>query len=604
MRGRLRPAPTDRGARYSRFIPPAPRPAVAFALQLIAAVVLGLLAFAGDPPLLLLAGILGVFFAPALLASLLTSPFARALGGRISLRRSALLALISEGLAFPFLLVWRILVSALPGIGLPEVEWMILVGLSAGLWFRHLSLFGVSRPHHGLSLPPGLLQPVFALLFLFALVPPDAALIAGTVALLSLGFLCSVELLAISDRPIRREFGFSGVGLLRPLMEHVSMRDPWATRQLENFFGQKAILADLKVTLLALTAGDRRLATIALPTVHPGPFAAVGASDLPRKIATALGESAGMVFVPHTPCNHDLDLPGEAEVDRIRLALQELSGRLAPVERMRASPLLSPSPTSLVRAQVLGDAVLALITQAPAASDDIDYAIIAPFYGRSYAGERPVVAFIDCHNSYENDTGDITFGSPVHGQLVRELPAAIEAALGAARPGPVRAGVAARTGYSVALHGIGPEGIRALVLEAAGTRTAYVLIDGNNLLVGLRQQILDALRDRVTAAEVMTTDNHVVHEVDGSVNILGERYPAGDLIHDILGVVDAALRELVPVTVSAGSTEVPSVRVLGPGYTARLLTSLGDTISVFANAAALTFSLLVASSLLVVALLV
>jgi putative membrane protein len=245
---------------------------------------------------------------------------------------------------------------------------------------------------------------------------------------------------------------------------------------------------------------------------------------------------------------------------------------------------------------VLGEAVLAVISQAPAATDDIDYAIVDPFYGREFAGERPVLAFVDAHNSYDNDTGDITYGSPVHRRLARDLEEAVAAALAAARPGPIRIGTAVRGGYSVAAHGIGSQGIRVLAVEAAGARTAYVLIDANNLLVGFRRQILDALADRVDAAEVMTTDNHVVHEVDGHVNALGERYPADRLLEDIRWTVDRALAELTAVAVAAGAAPVPAVRVLGPGYTTRLLTSLHDTLDIFRSALLISFLLMVTAS--------
>jgi len=44
---------------------------------------------------------------------------------------------------------------------------------------------------------------------------------------------------------------------------------------------------------------------------------------------------------------------------------------------------------------------------------------------------------------------------------------------------------------------------------------------------------------------------------------------------------------------------VPSVKVLGPGLTARLLTSLGDTLAMFANMFPATLLLLLTSSLVV-----
>ncbi len=596
--GPLRPVPPPANRRFSRLLPAAPRiPAAILYVALLAGVAGGVvLVPEGGAAALVDATLL--FLVPALAAALLTGPVARALGGKISLRRSFLLALVTLALEIPFLLLARALallgVGSLGG-GVAPAMAVLLVAQAPALWLRQIGLYGMSNPRHARTLPAAILQPGLSLGILFLLVRPSLAEGVAAGLVLGIGFLTAAELLREADRPLRREFGV-GVGLLRPLLEHIGSRDPAGTRQLEEFFRNRSVESDLRVTLVQFRDGASVRATVALASVHPGPFAAVGGSDLPRKLAEYLGPAAGTVFVPHTPCTHDLDLPGEAELDRVRTVLGDLAGRLRPAARPRASPLLEPRPGSLVRAQVLGEAVLAVISQAPAATDDIDYAIVDPFYGREFAGERPVLAFVDAHNSYDNDTGDITYGSPVHRRLARDLEEAVAAALAAARPGPIRIGTAVRGGYSVAAHGIGSQGIRVLAVEAAGARTAYVLIDANNLLVGFRRQILDALADRVDAAEVMTTDNHVVHEVDGHVNALGERYPADRLLEDIRWTVDRALAELTAVSVAAGAAPVPAVRVLGPGYTTRLLTSLRDTLDIFRSALLISFLLMVTAS--------
>jgi putative membrane protein len=594
--------PPSRAGRFRRWFPPAPRPPLGVGLIAAIAAVLTLFAVGPSSPALFAQYFLAAFFLPALLSALATVPFSTAVGGRFTLPRALLLAILSLALVFPFVFVWWV-VHFFVAVGpLPTVARVIVLAQGPVLWFRELSLYGLSRPSHFRVLPAALLQPVFALVGLFFVAVPSVgeALAAGIVLLLA--FLCAALLLQAADRPLRREFQVSGVALIRPLMDHVATRDPNATRQLEAFFGQHAVEADVRVTMLAFRDGDRTRATVALPTVHPGPFAAVGASDLPRKIDETLGAAAGTVFVPHTPCNHDLDLPDEAELDRIRSALRKVTGELVPSAHDRVSPLVSPRAGSLARAQILGDSVIVLISQAPAPSDDIDYAIIDPLYDRSFGGERLTPAFIDAHNSYEGDAGDLTYGSPAHRQLVRDIEAAIAGAQAAARAGPLRVGTAVRTGYSVGTHGIGAEGIRALVVEGAGSTTAYVLIDGNNLLTGLRQRLLDALVGLVDAAEVMTTDNHVVHEVDGSVNAVGERFEAGALAAEVRAVVTEARAGLGPARTYSGRVDVPSVRVLGPGWTARLLTSLGDTVSVFGPSAVTTFLLMVTSSVIVVAL--
>lgn len=598
------PAETPGRPRFTRLVPAAPRSATALLYLVLLSAVLGLLAFASAPLLPAASDAVLVFLVPALAAALLTGPVAAALGGRFSLRRSFLLAVAALLLELPILLVGRLfaLLGVLALGGAAPAVGLLLVAQAPVLWIRQIGLIGMSNPRHGRTLPAALLQPGLAVGLLFLLVPPGVTEAIAAGAVLLVAFLAAAELLREADRPLKREFG-EGVGLLRPLLEHIGARDPAATRQLEAFFRRRSIEVDLRITLVQFRDGGTNRATLALATVHPGPFAALGGSDLPRKLAESLGPTAGTVFVPHTPCTHDLDLPGEAELDRVRSAFAALVGHLSPPVRDRASPLLAARPGALVRAQLLGDTMMLVISQAPAASDDIDYAIIDPFYGREFAGERPTLAFIDAHNSYDNDTGDITYGSPVHRELVRDLEAAVAAALAAARPGPIRVGSSVRSGYSIALHGIGSQGIRVLVVEAAGTRTAYILIDANNLVVGFRQKILDSVADRVGAAEVLTTDNHVVHEVDGRVNVLGERYPAERLIEDIGWTLDRALADLTPVSVASGSAPVPAVRVLGPGYTARLLTSLRDTIDIFRSAILISFLLMMTVSAALVALL-
>ena len=64
-------------------------------------------------------------------------------------------------------------------------------------------------------------------------------------------------------------------------------------------------------------------------------------------------------------------------------------------------------------------------------------------------------------------------------------------------------------------QGFGDLGIQVLVVEVAGQRTAYVLIDGNNMAEGVRDTLLDSILTITDNAEVMTTDSHVVNTITG-----------------------------------------------------------------------------------------
>ena len=575
----------------------APSPPVTYGLILVASAALAALLWLPDVPRFA-EGFLLVGVLPALVASAVTTPLCSLLGGKFEFHRSVFLALTVLLVLLPLAGLWRLALAIDPSV-VPGLTYLGIFLAGPALWFRHASLYGVSRPSHARMLVPSLLQPILYLAGFFVLVTPTLTLVGEAASFLVLGFVLAVALIRASDRPIRREFGSSGVSLIRPLLDHVGRRDPEATRALEAFFLKDAIPGDVTARVLAFSRGGSVKATVALPTVHPGPFAALGASDLPRKLSEKLGPSAGTVFVPHTPCDHDLDLPSDEEVDRVASATRELLSSLSPPGTARVSPLVSPYPGSFARAQLLGDVALVLVTQAPQPTDDIAFSVADRIVREVALEGGPRVLLVDAHNSYIEGKGDILYGTAAAEKLIADTKAAIRAAVAAASEGTVEVGTAVRQGYSIGRDGIGPEGIRALVIRAGGKTAGYVLIDGNNLIVGDRDPIVRSLLERVDAAEVLTTDNHVVHEVDGGINPLGERYAVAALARESRATLEKACQDLGPVSVHFGEKNVLGVKVLGPGYTARLLTSLGDTLAMFTYMFVSTLLLLVTSSLVI-----
>ena len=281
---------------------------------------------------------------PAFVAALATPPLAAATGGRFRLRRSMLLAFTAGLVMVPLVLLVRF-EALVPGGPVIPVVATLLAGQAFVLWLRHMTLFGVSNPSHAGSIAPSLVQPVVAIALVLWVYGGSVRWAAVAAVFLVVGFLAAALLLRAADRPIRREFGVSGVSLLRPVFDHIGLRDPVATASLEQFFHRSAIPADLKVTVVAFRSEGQTTATIALPTVHPGPFAALGSSDLPRKLAERLGAPAGIVLVPHTPCNHDLDLPSGAEVDQVGAAAEKLLRELQYSSPARSSGLVAPRRT-------------------------------------------------------------------------------------------------------------------------------------------------------------------------------------------------------------------------------------------------------------------
>ncbi|HEV2231121.1 MAG TPA: DUF2070 family protein, partial [Thermoplasmata archaeon] len=427
-----------------------------------AVVLAGLFGLPGDSPVPFLAGLALVFLLPGLIAGVATGPLAGVLGGRFGLKRSLFLSVTAGAIPIPLALVWRIAAAAVP-TGLPQVAAVLLFLQAPVLWLREMSLFGVSNPSHARTLPAALLAPVLSILGTFAIFPPTSSLVLESVLFLLVGFLASALLLRAADRPMRREFATSGVALIRPMLDHINSRDPQATEALEEFFSRFSALADLSVSLITFTGEKGRKATIALPTVHPGPFGALGSSDLPRRLSEWLGPKAGTVFVPHTPCNHDLDLPSRREFERVASETEALLGEIPTgpsPSAPRASPLIAGTPTSLARVQILGDVALVLVTQAPGPTDDIDFSVVDPLAKRLAETTGLRLALIDAHNSYIEGQGDLTYGTPMARRLARDLEASLDRARQCLADGPIRAGIGVKDGYSLGRDGIGPAGIR------------------------------------------------------------------------------------------------------------------------------------------------
>ena len=80
--------------------------------------------------------------------------------------------------------------------------------------------------------------------------------------------------------------------------------------------------------------------------------------------------------------------------------------------------------------------------------------------------------------------------------------------------------------------GYGAGGITAIVIQIENQKTAYIVIDGNNMVPGLREKILDSLTVLgFDASEVFTTDTHAV-----TASITGRRgyHPVGEVMDNAL----------------------------------------------------------------------
>jgi len=111
-------------------------------------------------------------------------------------------------------------------------------------------------------------------------------------------------------------------------------------------------------------------------------------------------------------------------------------------------------------------------------------------------------------------------------------------------------------------EGFGDLGVQVLVVEVENQRTAYVLIDGNNIATGVREILLDEILKLVDLAEVMTTDSHVVNTITGK-NPVGMRVPVAEFTQLIVAAVRNAIEDLTPAETAAGTAQCDHIVVFG-----------------------------------------
>ncbi|MFB0543271.1 MAG: DUF2070 family protein, partial [Candidatus Bathyarchaeia archaeon] len=128
------------------------------------------------------------------------------------------------------------------------------------------------------------------------------------------------------------------------------------------------------------------------------------------------------------------------------------------------------------------------------------------------------------------------------------------------------------------VDGMGPTGIGALAVDVQGQTCVYVVIDGNNIISGLREVILSALEELgVEESEVATTDTHLVNALSVSPRgyyPIGERMDWGRITGYVKEAAAQALESLEPTSFSFRRVEVGGLRIIGEGG----LTYLGDVL--------------------------
>jgi putative membrane protein len=494
------------------------------------------------------------FTIPAIAAFLFTKPIIEYSGKTMTWNRSALLALACT--VFAVIITFASLAG---GIRYLPLFYGISLGFVFGL--RLFVLVAISDYRVPRMILPAITQSGVGVIVGFILFSPEWAFFAIVLHIVfGLGFAILIWLI---ERPLYRAFHIRGLAFVNAFI--ANMTD--GSKGMENFFREIGEEIFVPQVCLFFRRSHKKPVLFTVPNLHPGPMGEIGGGNLPRVIHDHMEEET---LVPHGCASHDFNLVSESEIEKV----------IDAIERSKKDRTYGPSATRSARlscgsVQILfqrfGDSILMVSTRSPQMTEDLDYSIGMAIMAE---GHRwfPHVAFVDAHNCMTDLSSAVLPATLTATEYQRGAILAMQACH-TADLHSFSVGYAREHLPYAREQGFGDLGVQVIVVETSGQKTAYVLFDGNNMASGVREVLLEKILTLVDAAEVMTTDSHVVNTITGK-NPVGMEIPVETFLPAVLRTVQAAIDDLEPAECAATTAQCEHVVVFGSNRISQLASTV------------------------------
>jgi len=458
-----------------------------------------------------------------------------------------------------------ILVGVFLGLTFGPIWWvkLFLLGFAVLVTLRTVVLFSVASANLANRLISVLLQPVACIIPFAVFWYTYGAAIVDFLPFLLISPFVSIGLayvfIHVLDRMGTEANGLSSITLFKAFMLNwvAALNGP-----LESFLEKLGEDADVEVSLLKFESSKPKAAFI-VPLVHPGPFKNIGSSLLPSLLKENFEKKiGGETCVPLGLLGHELD--AASQVQNQKIIDQVLHAGTFETVVNEASPMVRVSEGFVTAScQVFGKTAFLSFTLSPKTTEDLPQELGSIVREEAEKLGLASSVVVNAHNSLTENTQIEASLETLRGVASRCLQKAV-----AQRVYPFQVGSATIHPSEFSLKdGMGTGGITAIVVSVAQQKVAYIVIDGNNMVSGLREKILSALDSGgFQMSEVFTTDTHAVSAV-----VVGPRgyHPVGEaidptrLITTIQEVTQNAENNLETCKAGYLSLTVPKVRVIG-----------------------------------------
>ncbi|MCS7120445.1 MAG: DUF2070 family protein [Candidatus Bathyarchaeota archaeon] len=485
----------------------------------------------------------------------------------LSLRRRLFLSFASNFLFLIFIVLANLLS--------PAISFKVYcLGLYASLSLRLVVMDSISSSSSSRNFISAALQP---LLFLSPLITKSSQLTSSEAYAIIVSIIASLSAAKLFIRTVNT-VGLRSLGIptIRMFRAFIANWTEGQVKPIEEILETSSEMRDVKLSAITFRSGGEIKAAIIVSDIHPGPFKNIGSSAFPSLIQRFVEKAwRCIVSVPHGISGHGFDLASRSQnLKVIRYFLKNASFNDA---SDHATPFVSIKRGGVTACcQIFGNCAILSLTLAPETMEDLPSQLVDFINTEARKRGLSFVMAIDAHNSIQGAFNPENVIEPMKGAITDVLDAAVKLERLTFNAGSSKI---VPNDFSVE-NGMGPGGIVVTAVKVGEQVSAYITIDGNNMVSGLREKILSSLKEvGVDIGEVFTTDTHIVNAVTMAkrgYHPVGEAIDHDKLINYIKIAAKESVMKLKPSSASCCQIMVPRVRVIGERQIERLCNVINE----------------------------
>ncbi len=507
-----------------------------------------------------------VFFLPSLITAFIL-PQLKWYDEQIDIRQSMLLILISLSIITFLIYLWTF-------FSMKDTT-SIILAIGVPVSFQYLVFRTAFIPDWKKSLPHSLIQTVIFIPFIQIYTNIAITQIIYLCFIMLFAILPVIGLLAFLNKPFVDNFDVSATKLINISLKLLKGKDE-GENELEEVFKNNSLKTDIGFTTFSFRTQDKEKAIFVIPGIHPGPVKGIAGSRIPEILTEKLG-SHGEVFTFHGSSTHLLNPIKENEcydfADEIEKSLDDID------YTEKATEYFGHNHGVFVGCQAFNNDLFTTVSFSPHPTEDIEAPIGEIISEQADRLGFSEIGFIDSHNCVKKGCSEVYYPSKRYKRIIDRVEEIFEA-VPRKNQYQIEMGIASKKDYDKH-RGIAGEGIKVAALKVGKQLSAQILIDGNNMVRGLREEIQEEISDLVDISEVHTTDSHEVNTLIRDYNPVGKNMKHRDIIEDVRSLVEEAIDDLESVEAGVSKGEVKNFEVMGPINSNRL-TAVSETLYKFA----------------------